>query len=74
MLLKIIQKHHLTNYVELWDNADPSWAHAPPDSFLAEVTEWVYAHELGRRTSHNGWQLRSSAALTAFMLRWQPTH
>lgn len=70
-MLKVVQKPHLTNYIELWwDSGD--WAHAPAESLLTEVSNWVAANELGRRTAHNGWQFRSSAAVTAFMLRWSP--
>ena len=72
MLLKIIQKSHAKNYLEIWNGEDPTWAHAPPEDFLNEVTSWVAVNELGRRTSYNGWQLRSTAAVTAFMLRWSP--
>lgn len=72
MLLTVIQKPHLKNYVELWDSSDSSWAHAPPDSVLHEVTSWVHDNELGQRTAYNGWQLRSSAAMTAFVLKWNP--
>lgn len=72
MLLKIIQKTHLKNYLEIWDGEDPSWSHAPTQDFINEVTAWVDANELGHRTAFNGWQLRSTAAVTAFMLRWSP--
>jgi hypothetical protein len=72
MLLKVIQKSHLKNYVELWDGSDSNWAHAPPEDVLHEVTTWIDNNELGQRTAYNGWQLRSSAALTAFILKWSP--
>jgi len=72
MLLTVIQKPHLKNYVELWDSSDPTWAHAPAEDVLHEVTLWVNNNELGRRTAYNGWQLRSAAAMTAFMLKWSP--
>ena len=70
-MLKVVQKPHMTNYIELWWDSN-DWAHAPSDDLLTVVSKWVTDNELGRRTSNNGWQLRSSAAITAFVLRWNP--
>ena len=73
-MLKVVQKPHISNYIELWwDNEnDPTWSHAPSDEILAEVSNWVETNNLGRRTAYNGWQLRSGAASAAFVLRWSP--
>ena len=70
-MLKIVRKPHISNYVELWQDGN-DWAHAPSEKVLNEVSTWVNDNELGRRTAHNGWQLRSAAAVTAFTLRWSP--
>jgi hypothetical protein len=72
MGLKLIQKNLDRHYIEVWDEGDTAWSFAPDDVILDEIDCWVKEHEMGRRTSHNGWQLRGPAFLTAFVLRWQP--
>jgi hypothetical protein len=37
---------------------------------VQEIDQWVTQLELGRRTAYDHWRLRDSAAVTAFMLRW----
>jgi hypothetical protein len=37
---------------------------------LVAIADWVTAHELGKRTSHNHWKLNSKEAVTMFLLRW----
>ena len=72
MGLKLVQKNPDRHYIEVWADVDTAWSFAPDESTLEEIDTWVNEHEMGRRTSFNGWQLRGPAFLTAFVLRWQP--
>ena len=51
----------------------PVWA-APSQELTedqaAEITAYVEAHELGRRTAHDIWQLKNPQTMTLFMLHY----
>jgi hypothetical protein len=47
----------------------PAWQEISEDQ-AAEITAYVEAHELGRRTAHDIWQLKNPQAMTLFMLQY----
>ena len=69
--LKLITKPGRRNYVEVWVDRESDWSHAPDETTIVEINNWVATAMQGHRTAFNGWQLRSDQDLTAFILRWQ---
>lgn len=68
-MLKIV---HNDRRVTVWDDSEDNWSSDPGEETINQINEWVRANELGYRDSYNGWKLRNSAAVTVFLLRWQP--
>lgn len=68
-MLKIV---HNDRRVTVWDDSEDNWSSDPGEETINQINEWVRTNELGYRDSYNGWKLRNLAAVTVFLLRWQP--
>lgn len=72
MSIKLIRKDNSKRIIEVWEDKEPDWSHAPDDAVILAIDDWVHDNEIGYRISYNGWRMYTESGVSAFILKWQP--